>query len=165
MDKIIEKLNKLEAELNNYKTYTESVILVNTTLIQEIANGIDVKLDILCNLDNSNTSANKTQVKKSKALLKSAFFKNKLKENINEYINILYTEDEIKDLYSNDEVKVKKTETLKKNKIIDLLYVNITKHDAQKNTKLKNIYNEYKLEFEKDESVDGGDEEETKSNN
>jgi hypothetical protein len=165
MDKIIEKLNKLEAELNNYKTYTESVILVNTTLIQEIANGIDVKLDILCNLDNSNTSANKTQVKKSKALLKSAFFKNKLKENINEYVNILYTEDEIKDLYSNDEVKVKKTETLKKNKIIDLLYVNITKHDAQKNTKLKNIYNEYKLEFEKDESVDGGDEEETKSNN
>lgn len=165
MDKIIEKLNKLEAELNNYKTYTESVILVNTTLIQEIANGIDVKLDILCNLDNSNTSANKTQVKKSKALLKSAFFKNKLKENINEYVNILYTEDEIKDLYSNDEVKVKKTETLKKNKIIDLLYINITKHDAQKNTKLKNIYNEYKLEFEKDESVDGGDEEETKSNN
>jgi hypothetical protein len=165
MDKIIEKLNKLEAELDNYKTYTESVILVNTTLIQEIANGIDVKLDILCNLDNSNTSANKTQVKKSKALLKSAFFKNKLKENINEYVNILYTEDEIKDLYSNDEVKGKKTETLKKNKIIDLLYINITKHDAQKNTKLKNIYNEYKLEFEKDESVDGGDEEETKSNN
>jgi hypothetical protein len=167
MEKILEKINKLEAELENYKKFTESVILVNTTLVQEIANGIDIKLDILCNLDNSNASANKAQVKKSKVVSKSAFFKNKLKENINEYIDILYTEDEIKDLYSHDDVKVKKTELLKKNKIIDLLYVNITKNDAQKNTKLKNIYDEYKLEFEKEDSVDGegGDEEETKSNN
>ena len=169
MDKIMEKLNKMEAELAEYKKYTESVILVNTTLIQEIANNIDIKLDILCNLDNSNASANKAQVKKSKVVSKSAFFKNKLKENINEYLDILYTEDEIKDLYSHDDVKIKKTELLKKNKIIDLLYVNITKNDAQKNTKLKNIYDEYKLEFEKEESVSGdGDiddvEEETKNN-
>ena len=165
MDKVMEKLNKMEAELAEYKKYTESIILVNTSLIQEIANNIDIKLDILCNLDNSNTSANKAQVKKSKAVSKSAFFKNKLKENMNEYVDILYTEDEVKELYAHDEVKVKKTETLKKNKIIDLLYVNITKNDAQKNTKLKNIYDEYKLDFEKEESVDGGDDEETKSNN
>ena len=168
MDKILERLTKIEIELDNYKKYTESVILVNTTLIQEIANSIDIKLDILCNLDNTNSSANKTQVKKSKAISKSAFFKNKLKENINEYVDILYTEEEIKELYSHDDVKIKKTELLKKNKVIDLLYVNITKNDAQKNTKLKNIYDEYKIEFEKEESVTNGSDdgdEETKNNN
>ena len=58
MDKILEKLNKMEAELAEYKKYTESVILVNTALIQEIATSIDVKLDILCNLDNANASTN-----------------------------------------------------------------------------------------------------------
>lgn len=154
----MEKLAKIEAELAEYKKYTESVILVNTALIQEISNSIDIKLDILCNLDNTNTTANKSQVKKSKAVSKSAFFKNKLKENMNEYIDILYTEDEIKDLYSHDDVKIKKTELLKKNKVIDLLYLNITKNDAQKNTKLKNIYDEYKLDFEKEESVNGDEE-------
>lgn len=158
MEKVMEKLAKIEAELAEYKKYTESVILVNTALIQEISNSIDIKLDILCNLDNTNTTANKSQVKKSKAVSKSAFFKNKLKENMNEYIDILYTEDEIKDLYSHDDVKIKKTELLKKNKVIDLLYLNITKNDAQKNTKLKNIYDEYKLDFEKEESVNGDEE-------
>ncbi len=164
MDKILERLTKLEEEISNYKKYTESVILVNTTLIQEISNAIDIKLDILCNLDNVNASNNKAQVKKSKAISKSAFFKNKLKENMNEYVDILYTEDEIKELYKHDDVKIKKTELLKKNKIIDLLYVNITKNDAQKNTKLKNIYDEYKIDFEKEDtnSNTNNDDEETK---
>ena len=166
MDKIMEKLTKLEAEIADYKKFTESIILVNTTLVQEIANNIDIKLDILCNLDNTNASTNKAQVKKSKSISKSAFFKNKLKENINEYIDILYTEDEIKELDNHTDVKNKKTQLLKKNKIIDLLYINITKNDAQKNTKLKNIYDEYKLEFERDNSSNGdeNEDEETKSN-
>lgn len=162
MDKILEKLNKIEIEFDNYKKYTESIILVNTTLIQEIATNIDVKLDILCNLDN--TTSAKPQVKKAKSISKSAFFKNKLKENMNEYINILYTENDIKELYSHDDVKNKKTEPLKRNKIIDLLYINITKNDAQKNTKLKNIYDEYKLEYEKESVNEFDDDEETKNN-
>jgi hypothetical protein len=154
MEKIMEKFKKFEAEFVEYKKFTESVILVNTALVQEIADNIDIKLDILCNLDTRNSTANKAQVKKTKVVSKLAFFKNKLKKNINEYIDVLYTEDEINDLYSLDDVKVKKTELLKKNRIIDLLYVNITKNDAQKNIKLKNIYDEYKLDFEKEESLD-----------
>lgn len=161
MDKILDKLTKLENEFSEYKKFTESVILINTNLVQEIANNIDIKLDILCNLDNTNSANNKANVKKSKILSKSTFFKNKLKENINEYVNILYNEEEIKELYNHDDVKVKKTELLKKNKIIDLLYANITKNDAQKNSKLKNIYDEYKIEFEKEENI----EEETKTEN
>ena len=162
MDKIMEKLTKMESELAEYKKYTESVILINTSLVQEIANNIDIKLDILCNLDNSNSTPNKSQIKKSKAISKSAFFKSKLKDNINEYLDILYTEEEIQNLYDHTDVKSKKTELLKKNKIIDLLYATITKSDAQKNSKLKNIYDEYKINFEKD---DEDEEEETKSNN
>jgi hypothetical protein len=146
ISKMLQTLIKIEAEFAEYKKITEIVILVNANLVQEIAN-IDIKLDIICNSINTKSTANKTQVKKTKVVSKLAFFKKKLKENINEYIDVLYTEDEINDLYSRDDVKVKKTELLKKNRIIDLLYENITKNDAKKNTKLKNIYDEYKLDF------------------
>lgn len=163
MDKILAKLIDMEKEIAEYKKFSESAILVNTTLIQEIASNIDIKLDILCNLDKDKTSTSKPSVKKNKALSKAAFFKNKLKENINEYVDILYTENEIKELYNHDDVKIKKTEILKKNKVIDLIYINITKNDAQKNTKLKNIYDEYKIDIEK-EDAEEDDDEETKNN-
>ena len=61
-------------------------------------------------------------------------------------------------LYNNSEVKSKKTETTKKNKIIDLLYSLVTK-DTDKNKKLKDLFDNYKKNM--DNIYD--DEEETKS--
>lgn len=144
MEEVIKRLNKIELELASYKEFTEKVILVNTTLIQEISNNIDIKLDILCNLDNSNNANAKQQPKKSKAITQSAFFKNKLKANMNEYIDNLYTQEEIDNHYLNAEVCIKKTDLLKKNKVIDLIYNNITKNDENKKNILKEIYDEYK---------------------
>ena len=71
---------------------------------------------------------------------------------MNEFINVLYTEEDIKKLYDNEEVKSKKTETTKKNKIIDILYNNITKNDEEKNNKLKSLYEDYKKNID-EESV------------
>jgi len=160
MDEIIKKLNKMETEFSEFKKYTESIIMINTTLVQEIANQINTKIDILCNLDNANNNAGaKAPAKKNKALTKSAFFKDKLKNNMDEFIDDLYTKEEIDALYNNDEVKIKKTDLQKKTKIIDILYLNITKNDATKNNKLKLIYDEYKKVMEQD------DDEETKSEN
>ena len=82
---------------------------------------INTKIDILGNLENS-TNANKTVTKKNKILTKTAYFKEKLKINLNEFIDVLYTEDDINELYKNSEVVSKKTENSKKTKIIDLLY-------------------------------------------
>jgi hypothetical protein len=153
LDQIIKELNKLKQEFNSYKEYTDNIVSVNTNLVQEIANQINTKIDILCNIENStNVNSTKTSTKKNKSLSKTAFFKDKLKANINEFINVLYTEDEIKTLYEHDDVKSKKTETTKKNKIIDLLYNHITKNDEEKHNKLKALYEDYKKNID-NESV------------
>ena len=153
LDLIIKELNKLKQEFNSYKEYTDNIVSVNTNLVQEIANQINTKIDILCNIENStNVNSTKSSTKKNKSLSKTAFFKDKLKANINEFINVLYTEDEIKNLYEHDDVKSKKTETTKKNKIIDLLYNHITKNDEEKHNKLKALYDDYKKNID-NESV------------
>jgi hypothetical protein len=153
LDQIIKELNKLKQEFNSYKEYTDNIVSVNTNLVQEIANQINTKIDILCNIENStNVNSTKSSTKKNKSLSKTAFFKDKLKANINEFINVLYTEDEIKNLYEHDDVKSKKTETTKKNKIIDLLYNHITKNDEEKHNKLKALYEDYKKNID-NESV------------
>ena len=77
---------------------------------------------------------------------------------MNEFLDILYTQEEMNNLYNNSEVKSKKTETTKKNKIIDLLYSLVTK-DTDKNKKLKDLFDNYKKNM--DNIYD--DEEETKS--
>lgn len=150
LDLIIKELNKLKEEFNTYKEYTDNIVTVNTSLVQEIANQINTKIDILCNIENS-TNINKTASKKSKVLTKTAYFKEKLKNNLNEFIDVLYTEEELKELYKNSEVSSKKTENSKKTKIIDLLYNNITKNDEDKHNKLKSLYEEYKKNEEASE--------------
>ena len=131
LDQIIKELNKLKQEFNSYKEYTDNIVSVNTNLVQEIANQINTKIDILCNIENStNVNSTKSSTKKNKSLSKTAFFKDKLKANINEFINVLYTE----------------------NKIIDLLYNHITKNDEEKHNKLKALYEDYKKNID-NESV------------
>lgn len=151
MEEIIKRLNNIEREFAEYRKFTENVILINTNLVQEIANNIDGKLDLLCNNEKPSATSAKATTKVNKVLTKNAFFKEKLKKNMNEYINELYTGEEIKDLYNNSDVVSKKTDLLKKNKIIDLLYLNITKNDPGKNIILKNIYDKYKLDVENEE--------------
>ena len=95
MEEIIKRLNRMEIEFAEYKKYTESVILANTSLVQEIANNIDVKLDILCNIEKPSAATAKATAKATKAQTKNVFFKDKLKKNINEYVDVLYTADDI----------------------------------------------------------------------
>ena len=146
LDLIIRELNKLKTEFNTYKEYTDNIVSINTSLVQEVANQINTKIDILCNIENSvtNNNTNKSTVKKNKSLTKSAFFKDKMKNNIKEFVNILYTESELDELYNHPEVKSKKTDNTKKNKIIDILYNNITKNNEDMHNKLKALFEDYK---------------------
>lgn len=146
LDLIIRELNKLKTEFNTYKEYTDNIVSINTSLVQEVANQINTKIDILCNIENSvtNNNTNKSTVKKNKSLTKSAFFKDKMKNNIKEFVNILYTESELDELNNNPEVKSKKTDNTKKNKIIDILYNNITKNNEEMHNKLKALFEDYK---------------------
>lgn len=143
IDDLVNKINQLTEDFNKFKTTIDDIIIMNTTLVQEIANQINTKMDILCNLETNSTASTKPTSKKNKALTKPAFFKDKMKVNINEFLNILYTHEEINKLYDHADVKSKKTETAKQNKIIDLLYSSVTK-DTEKNNKLKDLFDNYK---------------------
>ena len=160
LEEVINKLNQLTEDFNKYKNTIDDIIVMNTTLVQEIANQINTKIDILCNIENLNTNTKANTTKKTKSLSKTSFFKDKMKTNIKEFINILYTEEELNELYNHPDVKTKKTDSTKKNKIIDLLYNNITKKDEIKHTKLKELFEEYKKNMDNVYDSD----EETKSN-
>jgi len=158
IDELVNKVNKLSDDFNKFKNTIDDIIIMNTSLVQEIANQINTKMDILCNLENNTSNQTKSTTRKAKSLSKPAFFKDKMKLNMNEFLNILYTEDDLQELQSNPDVKSKKTETTKKNKVIDLLYLKITK-DSEKNQKLKELFDNYK------KNIDNiyNDDEETKS--
>lgn len=160
LDEILNKLNKLEEEFKNYKTSIDDIIIMNTTLVQELANQINTKMDIIYNIETPNSTNSKQASNKTKSLTKTSFFKDKMKQNINEYINILYTKEELDDYYSHPDVKLKKTDNAKKTKIIELLYVHITKNDENKHNKLKELFDEYKKNIDNIYQSD----EETKTN-
>lgn len=158
IDEIVNKLNQLSDDFNKFKNTIDDIIIMNTSLVQEIANQINTKMDILCNLENNTSNQTKTTTKKAKSLSKLAFFKDKLKLNMNEFLNVLYTENDLQELQNHADVKSKKTDTTKKNKVIDLLYSNIIK-DTEKNQKLKELFDNYK------KNIDNiyNDDEETKN--
>jgi len=160
LDEILIKLNKLNDEFNKYKNTVDDIIVMNTTLVQEIANQINTKIDILCNIDSISNNSKSSSTKKTKSLSKTSFFKDKMKSNIKEFIDVLYTEDELNELYNHPDVKSKKNDSTKKTKIIDLLYNNITKKDENKHNKLKELFENYKKNMDHVYDSD----EETKSN-
>lgn len=154
METILKEITQLRLELNEHKKFTENAILQNTALLQEIANNIDVKLDILCNIEKPTAAVAKAPAKSNKAPTKNTFFKNALKKNMNEYVDTLYTALDLKALQDHPEVVQKQTEVQKKNKIIDLLYAHITKNDTTGKKKiLSDIYEKYKNEFENSSEI------------
>jgi hypothetical protein len=157
IEQLINKQNKyIENAISEYKKEIEQVMVYNTVEVQTIATEMGAKIDIMCNIDRSNVTSTKTTNKVNKILTKNAFFKDKLKKNMNEYIDILYTENDINELKNHADVLNKKTDILKKNKIIDILYNNITKIDSGKNIILKNIYDKYKQDKENESNEDDG---------
>ena len=54
LDEVITKLNQLTEDFNKYKNTIDDIIVMNTTLVQEIANQINTKIDIFCNMENTN---------------------------------------------------------------------------------------------------------------
>lgn len=152
LEEVINKLNQLTEDFTKYKNSIDDIIVMNTTLVQEIANQINTKIDILCNLENATKGTTKSTTK-TKSLSKTSFFKDKMKNNINVFLNQLYTQEELDEFNNHPDVKIKKTELQKKNKIIDLLYNHITKVDENKHNILKKLFDEYK------KNIDNSDDE------
>lgn len=143
---IKKELAEIKKELKENKKYTEQVILNNTTSVEQLSNAIEVKLDLLCNA--TNKTASKTASKTNKALSKAAFFKKIVKEDINKYVDILYTQENVDNLYEDETVKAKKTTSQKLTRVVELLYTYINKNNIDKANKIKELYDEYKKNLE-----------------
>ena len=70
LDEVITKLNQLTEDFNKYKNTIDDIIVMNTTLVQEIANQINTKIDIFCNMENTNGTIKSNNTKKTKSLSK-----------------------------------------------------------------------------------------------
>ena len=147
---VLSKLSELEAK-------SEEMVLANNAIVSRIANNIELKIDILSNAE-SIATAQKANASDKKVKAKSVFFKTEFKKNKNVYINNLYVQSEIDELYNLDEIKKKPNEEHKMSKIGELLYKKITK-DSTKLAELNKIYEEYKENIKK-ESEPSLDEEE-----
>ncbi len=148
MDAVLKRIDSLEKEIKEQKKYTESVILNNTALLNQIANSIEVKLDLLCNIEKKPEA--KPAAKKAKPTPKKQYFTTIFKTNPGKYMNELYTSDELEKIHEDPDVKSKKTDTQKINRVVDILYTNLINDDASAE-KLKTIYEEYKKSVEEED--------------
>jgi hypothetical protein len=83
---------KVLEELKALRQTVEDMVLANNTIINRIANNIELKIDILANSDNIVESQKANAPKKIKT--KQTFFKDMFKENKKEYIDVSYTQEQ-----------------------------------------------------------------------
>ncbi len=138
MKEIMDRMNALEKKL-------EDMVIANNAIVSTIANNIELKIDLLLNTDKILTQQKTTSAGK-KVKSKSAFFKEKIKENKDVYLNVLYTNEDINILMELSEVKSKKEGLNRISKMSEFLYKQIT-GDASKLAKLNEIYEDYKREL------------------
>jgi len=135
------RISKLEKENVKFKEELKNMIIYENSVMTEIANKIETKLDMFSNIEmnDNNKNSNKT-VKKLTAL---NFLKQELKNDINKYLDILYISEDLNKILEKKEVKSKKSNVDKNNKIISLLYSDVIKKNSESIEKLNELLNEY----------------------
>jgi len=141
------KCQELISKLAALESKVEEMVIANSAIINRIANNIELKLDILANSEQISTQQKLS--KKPKA--KTAFFKDLVKDNLKKYLDVLYTQDRINELMTIEDVKSKKTQAARIGKIADYLYKDF-KTNKEYLDKFEDIYQEYKISLEEEET-------------
>jgi hypothetical protein len=145
------KCKEVLAKVAELESRIEEMVLANNAIVSRIANNIELKLDILANSEQM-VSSQKSSIKKAKT--KPVFFKDLVKESYSKYMDVLYSSDRVDELLELEEVKSKKTQATKMNKVADFLYKDFKNNKAYQ-SKFDEIYAEYKnsLEVEEEEET------------
>jgi hypothetical protein len=146
LDDLTKRITKLEKENSKFKDEIKDIIILENSLMTEIGNKIETKLDLFGNMEFNNNT--KQVTKANKKVTPLVFLKQELKEDLNKFIDILYTIEDIENLKEKKEVKSKKTEVDKTTKIISLLYSEVIKKNEDALGKLKELLNEYSQQSE-----------------
>jgi len=141
IDELTKRITKLEKENIKFKEEIKDIIIMENSLMTEIGNKIETKLDLFGNMEFNETI--KQSTKQTKKITELVFLKQELKDDINKYIDILYTAEDIEKLKNEKDVKSKKSDIDKNNKMISLLYNTIIKKNSHALTKLKDLKNEF----------------------
>lgn len=143
VDELIKEVRQIKKDNINFQKNIEAMITMGVANNTITTNTILAKLDILSNLPSNIDDGAKSTSKPKRTMITSTFFKQELKSDMNKYIDILYTKDDIDNLKKDPEVLKKKTESDKNIKLISLIYMNIIKPNPQLLKKLeefKEIY-------------------------
>lgn len=133
------KFEQLEAHIRKLTSELERANAANQVMMQTLLNQIEQKLDVLANGEPS--SKPKVSLKNKNQLLKA-----KLKEDVNTYLGVLYTAEDLQRLFDHEEV-ASRNEAHKVGRLADILYKEIQANPALK-AKMDAIHDEYKASLE-----------------
>lgn len=136
--KLVDHIRRLEELVEKQSAEIANATAANNALVQQIANQIELKLDLLCNGEASQQRTPK------KPKIKKVFFKDALKENINAYIDELYTQADLDRIGAIVRANTK-TKIHHAGKIADAIFEEI-KQDTARLTKLNELYEQYKAD-------------------
>lgn len=153
IDELINQINNLRSKQNEFENEIKQHINDKYDLIETLETKIEKKIDIIANIDKNITTTNSitssstvsensteqsTNKKKETPL---SFLHRELKTDIDKYVDILYSDDDVK-LYSQDE-KITSTNgaTAKRKKLISLIYNEVIKPNKDAMSKLSDIMN------------------------
>lgn len=125
---VLKAIKELIAKFDKLEKKVEEMDAVSKTRVELSFNELSEKLDILANLNSSSVSA--VVESTTRKINKPTFFKKIFNEQRDEYLNTLYTQEEIDAVAQLPEVLAKRKDTEKNNKIATLIY---NKHIKENN--------------------------------
>ena len=137
LDILTKHVRELADLVKEQNATVDKAVAANNAILQQIANEIALKIDLLCNGE----ASQKKPAKKIKT--KQTYFKDMLKENIDSFVDNLYTLEDIQQLMEHPDVVSRKNEAHKISKLGELLLKEIAK-DAAKSAALSELYDQYK---------------------
>lgn len=121
---IVKLLNELIKDVNTLKKDV-ALLVDHESKEKDMFKILNAKLDLFKNLDASSQEATASKSKTATKPTKPTFFKQIFLDDRDKYLNSLYTQDEIDEVYKTEEVIKKKKPDEKATKAASLLY---TKH-------------------------------------
>lgn len=137
IDTLTKRMQELIESMKEHRDIVDKAVAANNAVLQEISNEISLKLDMM----NNGEASQKKPSKKIKT--KETYFKDMLKEDINVFVDKLYSQEDIQRLMENPEVLSRKNEANKISKLGGILFKEISK-DAARTAALAELYSQYK---------------------
>lgn len=144
METIYKLLNEIKSDIN-----------LTNSKYEQLSNELHTKVDILCNFKPAQQKNTNDGDSKKKPPTKPVYIKDQIKNNKDEYLDKLYTQEEYDKYFKIIEDKNKngkKTEEEKFKQFIDLLYKEVI--NSKYKDEATNIHNEFKKEFKKESIIE-----------